>query len=113
MLRQLKTSATQRTTKSKFNNLAGGFYPLSVCEKQGYDIKMIETNTPEHMKEYHPQIGWTYQLQIHSTGSGSSKDSVEDTTFERAFKRQEAKLDGSGQVHIASEGEDFTSEERL
>ena len=49
----------------------------------GYDIDRIAETTPDHMKEYHPQLGWTYKVCIRSESTSKSMQQIRAMVLKR------------------------------
>ena len=57
---------------------SGDFQPLTYWQNLGYDVDRIVKNTPDHMKEYHVQLGWTYKVSIHTKSTSKIEKRVRD-----------------------------------
>ena len=79
-LKRLVTeSICKRIVDSRLACKKGPFLPLSVWEKQGYNVLDIEAKAPY---EHHPVLGDTYQVLIHETGHELREDLVRQQLIE-------------------------------
>ena len=85
---ELKRLESQVESNMKYNNWDGEFQPLSYWKQLGYDPELIEQNTREEDQEFNPQLGQTYRVQVHKTGSQHSRCTETRETLEGLFARQ-------------------------
>ena len=85
---ELKRLESQVESNMKYNNWDGEFQPLSYWKHLGYDPELIEQNTREEDQEFNPQLGQTYRVQVHKTGSQHSRGTENRETLEGLFARQ-------------------------
>lgn len=85
---ELKRLESQVESNMKYNNWDGEFQPLSYWKQLGYDPELIEQNTREEDQEFNPQLGQTYRVQVHKTGSQHSRGTENRETLEGLFARQ-------------------------
>jgi hypothetical protein len=85
---ELKRLESQVESNKKYNNWDGEFQPLSYWKQLGYDPELIEQNTREEDQEFNPQLGQTYRVQVHKTGSQHSRCTETRETLEGLFARQ-------------------------
>ena len=85
---ELKRLESQVESNMKYNNWDGEFQPLSYWKQLGYDPELIQQNTREEDQEFNPQLGQTYRVQVHKTGSQHSRCTETRETLEGLFGRQ-------------------------
>ena len=71
----------QITRKAKMNE--GEFQPLEYWEKLGYDPERIRADTPENQRQWHAQLGETFNVVITKTSDGKSEEEVKGKILKR------------------------------
>ena len=75
----LSKSLTEREEKKR----VGEFQPLSYWKTLGYDLDLIEKNTPAHMRMMHAQLGECFKVVIHSEISGQIEEKMRSKLLEK------------------------------
>ena len=62
--------------------------PLGVLKVRGYDVELLEKNTPEKCKKYDRQLGWLYKVAMHKEGQRGEKGSRQEEAMKADFKKR-------------------------
>lgn len=103
----IKTTLTTRKVEEHKKSIKQDFLPLSVWEKQGYEIAMIVNY---NCKEWNPALGWTYTVPLKTISWSSIESDIEEAmlTAERSVK-QKMTTGGEGsdlELEVEAEDED-------
>lgn len=101
----LKKECITRKVEESKTVVCDDFRPLSVWEKQGYDVTMIVNYD---QKEWNPAIGWTYGVPLKSITWSSAEVSIEETLMqaERAVRQKKGDNSELQELPIADESQD-------
>lgn len=96
----------RRRTDAITSKLAGTYLPLSVYEKQGFDVKLIEDRCKDHKE--HPVLGLVYRVPLESLERSQVEAKIREqllSAFSKAAKRdREAGSEDDAQAASAAQG---------
>ena len=83
-----------------FYEEGGAFLPLSVWDRKGFDINLIQLHSKDEDKQTHPVLGATFRVKILRTGNRGSQGNMTSDSH-----RMSGKAKAASKASAASEGD--------